>query len=239
MNQSSDAAEQIVRLSLQGFEVGARITGSGAKEIAALLLAIMKDKKKTTGKTNLSNMLKSGKELKVFSVRQEDFKKFTEEAKRYGVLYTALINKKAKDGVTDILVKAEDASKINRIVQRFNLARFDEVAIRGEIQKTKDMKSKSRGVKTKPIEEKLKEEISKNPIKKEVNSVNPHLAKTEKSPQSEHFLKEQKISDKGSKIKDRPSVREKLEKAREEIKSKNKSEVKSEIKDKSSKDKTR
>jgi hypothetical protein len=72
----------------------------------------MKDKKKTAGKTNLVNMLKSGKELKVFSVRQEDFKKFTEEAKRYGVLYTALINKKAKDGVTDILVKAEDASKL-------------------------------------------------------------------------------------------------------------------------------
>ena len=106
MNQSSDAAEQIVRMSLQGFEVGARITGSGAKEVAALLLAVMKDKKKTAGKTNLVNMLKSGKELKVFSVRQEDFKKFTEEAKRYGVLYTALINKKAKDGVTDILVKA-------------------------------------------------------------------------------------------------------------------------------------
>ena len=64
MNQSSDAAEQIVRMSLQGFEVGARITGSGAKEVAALLLAVMKDKKKTAGKTKLVNMLKSGKELK-------------------------------------------------------------------------------------------------------------------------------------------------------------------------------
>ena len=50
MNQSSDAAEQIVRMSLQGFEVGARITGSGAKEVAALLLAVIKDKKKSGGK---------------------------------------------------------------------------------------------------------------------------------------------------------------------------------------------
>lgn len=237
MNQSSDAAEQIVRMSLQGFEVGARITGSGAKEVAALLLAVMKDKKKTAGKTNLVNMLKSGKELKVFSVRQEDFKKFTEEAKRYGVLYTALINKKAKDGVTDILVKAEDASKINRIVQRFNLARFDEVAIRGEIQKTNEMKSK--GVKQKPIEDKIKEELHKNPIKKEEQSVNPHLAKTEKSPQSKPFLKEQKNSDKGSKIKERPSVREKLEKYKTEVKLRDQSEVKSEIKNKTPKDKTR
>ena len=223
MNQSSDAAEQIVRMSLQGFEVGARITGSGAKEVAALLLAVMKDKKKTAGKTNLVNMLKSGKELKV--------------AKRYGVLYTALINKKAKDGVTDILVKAEDASKINRIVQRFNLARFDEVAIRGEIQKTKEMKSK--GVKQKPIEDKIKEELHKNPIKKEEQSVNPHLAKTEKSPQSKPFLKEQKNSDKGSKIKERPSVKEKLEKYKAEVKLRDQSEVKSEIKNKTPKDKTR
>ena len=68
MNQSGDAAEQIVRMSLQGFEVGARITGSGAKEIADLLMAVKKEKKRTTGKTNLTNMLKSGKELKVFSV---------------------------------------------------------------------------------------------------------------------------------------------------------------------------
>ena len=233
MNQSSDAAEQIVRMSLQGFEVAARVTGSGAKDVAALLLAVMKDKKKTAGKTNLVNMLKSGKELKVFSVRQEDFKKFTEEAKRYGVLYTALINKKAKDGVTDILVKAEDASKINRIVQRFNLARFDEVAIRGEIQKTKEMKSK--GVKQKPIEDKIKEELHKNPIKKEEQSVNPHLAKTEKSPQSKPF----KNSDKGSKIKERPSVREKLEKYKAEVKLRDQSEVKSEIKNKTPKDKTR
>lgn len=239
MNQSSDAAEQIVRMSLQGFEVGARITGSGAKEIAALLLVIMKDKKKTAGKTNLVNMLKSGKELKVFSVKQEDFKKFTDEAKRYGVLYTALVNKKAKDGVIDILVRAEDASKINRIVQRFNLARFDEVAIRGEIQKTKDMKSKSRGVKTKSVEDRVKEELHKNPIKKEGQSLNPHLAKTEKSPQSKPFLNEQKNSDKGSKIKNRPSVREKLEKAKAEVGLRDKSEVKSEIKHKTPKDKNR
>ena len=37
MNTSGDAAEQIVRISLEGFEVAARITGHGAKDIAALL----------------------------------------------------------------------------------------------------------------------------------------------------------------------------------------------------------
>ena len=239
MNQSSDAAEQIVRLSLEGFEVAAKISGTGAKNVAVLLYTLMKDKQKTAGKTNLTNMLKSGKELKVFSVKASEFQKFTQEAKRYGVLYSALINKRDKnqDGVIDIMVRAEDASKINRIVQRFNLARFDEVAIRGEIQKTKEMKSK--GVKQKPIEDKIKEELHKNPIKKEEQSVNPHLAKTEKSPQSKPFLKEQKNSDKGSKIKERPSVREKLEKYKAEVKLRDQSEVKSEIKNKTPKDKSR
>ena len=229
MSQSGDVAETMTRMYLQGFEVGLRVTGAGAEKIMALILATMKDKRKTTGKTNLTNMLKSGKELKVFSVKQEDLRKFAEEAKRYGVLYSALINKKAKDGVVDILVKSEDASKINRIVQRFNLARFDEVAIRTEIQKTKEMKAKTKGVKTKSVEERVKDEIQKNPIKKEEQSLNPHLAKTEKSPQSKPFLKEQETSDKGSKMKERPSVREKLEKAKEEVKRREKSEVKSEV----------
>lgn len=72
MNTSSDAAEQIIRMSLEGFQVTAKVVGSGAKDVAALLIAIMKDKRKTAGKTNLTNMLKSGKELKVFSVRKDE-----------------------------------------------------------------------------------------------------------------------------------------------------------------------
>lgn len=114
MNTSGDAAESIVRMSLQGFEVAVRLSGSGAKNIAALLVAILKDKQQTKGKTRLTNMLKSGKELKVFTVKEEDLKKFTEEAKRYGVLFCALKSKgKSVDGMVDIMVRAEDASKIN------------------------------------------------------------------------------------------------------------------------------
>ena len=74
MNTSGDAAEQIVRMSLEGFEVAAKITGAGAKNIAVLLYAILKEEKKTKGKARLTNMLRSGKELKVFTVKQSDLK---------------------------------------------------------------------------------------------------------------------------------------------------------------------
>lgn len=248
MNTSGDAAEQTVKLALDGFRVAAQITGSGAKNIAALLYAIMNDKQKTAGKTKLGNMLKSGKELKVFSVRNEDFKKFTEEAKRYGILYSALINKKdrSNDGIVDIMVRAEDASKINRIVERFNMSSYDEATIRSSVEKTKKEKvAKEKGVQDKPLKEKNKDEEKAKPIKKEEQSLNPHLAKTEKSPQSKPSSEMLKTSDQGTKMKDKPSVKEKLEKAKEEVKNRDKSEVKSEVaktnptKKKESKEKSR
>ena len=41
-----------------------------------------------TVKAEEKNMLKSGKELKVFAVRDQDLAKFCDEAKKYGVLYS-------------------------------------------------------------------------------------------------------------------------------------------------------
>ena len=88
---SADAAEQVVRMSLEGAEVAVRLAGTGAKHLAILLYSILKDQKKTRGKIRLTNMLRSGKELKVFAVVDGDLPKFCEEAKKYGVLYTGTV----------------------------------------------------------------------------------------------------------------------------------------------------
>ena len=58
MNTGGEAAEQIVRMSLEGFEVAAKITGAGAKNIAILLYSILKEEKKTKGKARLTSMLR-------------------------------------------------------------------------------------------------------------------------------------------------------------------------------------
>lgn len=49
MYNSGDAAEQVVRISLEGTEVALKLTGSAAKNIAAMLYAVWKnrDKNKT------------------------------------------------------------------------------------------------------------------------------------------------------------------------------------------------
>ena len=69
MNSSGDAAEQVVRLSLEGFEVVAKVSGEAAKSIAVLLISALKQEQKTKGKARLTNMIKSGKELKVYTVQ--------------------------------------------------------------------------------------------------------------------------------------------------------------------------
>lgn len=219
MNASGDAAESIVRMSLQGLEVATRISGSGAKNIAALIYTIMKDNTQTKGKTRLTNMIKSGKELKVFTVKEENFKKFTQEAKRYGVLFCALKGKeKSIDGMVDIMVRAEDASKINRIVERFKFVTIDTASIKNDVQKSKDGKDK--GIIVKSIEEKLVDDILTKPINKEEQEVlNPQVAKMEKSPLSEPISKNKNKSDQGAKL-EKPSVREEIKQIKEEQKQK-------------------
>ncbi len=138
MNTSGDAAEQVVRMSLEAAEVAARISGAGAKQVAVMLYAIMKDQKKTRGKMRLTNMLKSGKELKVFAVKDKDLTRFCTEAKKYGVLYCVLRDRDANDGITDVMIRAEDVSKVNRIFERFNLSTVDMASIKSELLKVKE-----------------------------------------------------------------------------------------------------
>ena len=204
MSYSGDAAEQVVRMSLQGAEVAAKITGEGAKHIAVLLYAILKEQNKTKGQVRLTNMLKSGKELKVFAVKDEDLKRFCTEAKKYGVLYCVLKDKNATDGITDIMVRAEDASKINRIFERFQLATVDIGSIQKEIQQEQ--------AKNKIV---IEEEKEKSPFQE----------KTEKSRPSEPISTIKKQADKGISTEKRPSVRDELRKIQEKRKSATKQEI--------------
>lgn len=70
MNYGGDAADQIVRYSMEGMEHTLRISGSIAKNLAVLIVAVMKDQKKTRGKTNLLRMLKEQRAMKFFTIPQ-------------------------------------------------------------------------------------------------------------------------------------------------------------------------
>lgn len=229
MNSSGDAAEQVVRLSLEGMEVALKLTGSAAKNIAAAIYAVLKnrDKNKLKGRQRLTAMLKSGKELKVFTVSEQHLKQFAKEAKRYGVVYCALRGKEpSADGMVDVMVRAEDASKINRIVERFNLSTVDAATIKTEIQRSREERAGEEPQAAQPTperaqperseEDRLVDEMMGAPMKKE-EPANPTPARTEKSPPSAPTSSRQERTAEGTakKAEGRHSVRQELREIQE------------------------
>ena len=66
MNYGGDAADQIVRYSMEGMEHTLRISGSIAKNLAVLIVAVMKDQKKTQGKDQSASDVKGTAGNEVF-----------------------------------------------------------------------------------------------------------------------------------------------------------------------------
>ena len=191
MNNSGDAAEQIVRLSLEGMEVTAKLTGTAAKHLAVILLSVLKQEQKTMGKARLSSMIKSGKELKVFAVPQRELKKFTDHAKQYGVLYCVLKDKENKSPfrAVDVITRAEDAPKIQRIFDRYEIGKVSGMFFNDEV--SEDIEQVETPT-TDTREEKdpfLKTEENETPSEKSLENEETHASK-------------------------KPSVREKLNKYR-------------------------
>lgn len=167
MNTSGEAADQVVRMSMEVGEAALKISGAGAKQLAVLLYAILKEQKKTKGRARLETLVRSGKPLTVFSVREGDLKKFVQEAKRYGILYCAVRSPKgSKDGMADVMVKEEDAPRINRIVERFQFASVSEAAqVKTEIEKARAESGKQKAGKEQQGKE-ASEELQPEPTER-------------------------------------------------------------------------
>lgn len=234
MNNSGDVAEQVMRMSLEGAEVAVKLTGTGALKLAQIIYATLKQQEKTKGKARLSSMLRSGKSLKVFTVKEEQLKRFSEEAKRYGVLYCVLREKNSPDGNCDVMVRTEDASKINRIVERFKISVVDSASVKAEITRDQEKTAKAKVVpqQEKPErskEEKLVDDMLSKPLAAEKNTTeNPFAAKTEKSRPSEPTSRTRGDTtnrDGTVKSPDKPSVRAELKRIQEHRRSDAKSDT--------------
>ena len=118
MSTSGETADLVVKESIQITESAVKLAGLGAKNLAALLVAVAKDNPKLSGKTGLKRLIQDGEELAIFSVKQEDLRGFQMESKRYGVLFYPIINRVEKTGTVEIMAKAKDARQINRIFER-------------------------------------------------------------------------------------------------------------------------
>ena len=120
MNLGSDPADQVVRYTLEGSEFALRMTGTAAKNFVVFVAAVLRDQKRTRGKTNLTRLLRAGKPLKFFSVPEERMREFTQEAKRHGLLFVPMRDR-TNPGSIEIAIWADDAAKVERIIDRMQL----------------------------------------------------------------------------------------------------------------------
>ncbi len=241
MSTSSDSAEEIVRLGLEGFEVVAKLTGSMAKEMAVMLYAMSKERNEhKTGETRLSKMLKNKGNLKIFSIKKENLEDFKKGAKKYGVLYSAIYVKgnENKEGIIDIVVREEDAVLVNRIVENYNLTTVDQSKLDEVLEKAeKENPTPTPKEKTeiqKEIQEKntsqdlLNKLMKKQNNKEENENTNPsNIPVTEKEVPSENLLKANEKME-GTKKEEKPSIREKLDTIKKQNEEKEKQKEKEE-----------
>mgnify|MGYP005772947421 FL=1 len=120
MNLGSDPADQVVRYTLEGTEFALRISGTAAKNFAIFAAAVLRDQKKTRGKTNLTRLLREGKPLKFFSVSADRMREFAQEAKRHGLLFVPMRDRNDPDHI-EIATWADDSAKVERIIDRMQL----------------------------------------------------------------------------------------------------------------------
>lgn len=114
---SGDAADEVVRIMLNGTEVAVRLAGSGVKNLAAMLIAWSKKEKKPYGKTNMIRLLQSGEELQVISLDREQYKQFKTLAKKK-VLYAPFLNTKEEDGKVEVVISSKSIPLVNFILKK-------------------------------------------------------------------------------------------------------------------------
>ena len=169
MNTSGEAADQIVKIFMDGAERLVRLSGSGVKHGTVLVYSLAKEQHKTKGKARLSNMLKSGKTLKVYTFKDSDLPQFKKVASQYGILYSILKEKDNTGGVFDVMVRAEDENKIARIIERFKFAQVDVSTLRAEV--VKETEQSQEEVKENPTTDAQTPPATEHPTKSEAQRV--------------------------------------------------------------------
>ena len=221
MSTSGEAAEQVVRMSLDGAEEILKITGKGAKELAKLLLSEMKKPQRTKGRASLMALLKQKKPMQVFEIDDRSLRKFCQVAKNYGVLYHVIKNTKNRDGRSEIMVRSEDLAQVNRIFQRFKLGVNNKATISQSIEKAKnaDPTEPQHSVPEKSAEDRFLDKLFQQPQAEKTENTNPSMERMENARPSAPSLKSNENPSKSKDTSDsRPSVRKQLAQYRMQLK---------------------
>jgi|GEM_PF-892053 len=168
MSAESEAADLAVREGMAIAESAAKLAALGAKNLAALVMALATDSGSLTGKTQLKALVKEGREPLIFSLNERDLRAFTKEAKKYGFPFSVI---KSKDSnMLEIIARHDDVTKINHSLSNIGYGDVSraEQEQPGKNEKTrapstKESKERGTGLKSQEAQTMPKPEIAEAP----------------------------------------------------------------------------
>ncbi len=118
MEVSAETADLVVKEGVQLSEQAIRLLASGAKNLTALLYALAKDQKKLYGKVSMNRLLQDGRPLQILPLRTEDLQEFRKRAKRVGLLFSVVQDKKSGSKYLDVITNVDHLAQANYILQQ-------------------------------------------------------------------------------------------------------------------------
>lgn len=134
MNEAVEATEAIFRITLSGVTYVLRFademnrlgqhTKTDNAAMMGFLSALQNQQQPTKGQIKVEEMLRRGKGLTQFNLREQDNEKFTAAANEAGLCYaTVCMDQTHKEGerIFTVFVSREDAFTVNNIIELNNL----------------------------------------------------------------------------------------------------------------------
>jgi len=123
--QQGSEVEQLMYVTFQGVELALRLSGSGVKNLAQLIIAASKD----DGRLNMrrgevrdvASLLRENKPLVTYKIDIDDIKRFRQLSKQYGLLYTVVKDAKSEDFMCTVILKEEEVPMLNNIINDMGL----------------------------------------------------------------------------------------------------------------------
>ena len=125
-----EAADQLVRMMLNGSEVAIRLSGSAAKNMLALTMALAKQNKRLSGKVNMARMLHETRDLRLFPMTPEQYREFRKHARRQKILFSAISDRDGGEKLLDVVMPVTEVERANLI--------FDRIMYTGQQEKERE-----------------------------------------------------------------------------------------------------
>lgn len=117
MDPSGEAADLVLKESIEVTEKTVKLAASGIKNVAALLIALAKSDRQIIGKTSVKKLTRETAPAVVLPLKSEDVDKFAKLAKQYGVTYIIARPKGKDGGDVDIISNQNYAPQLNALYQ--------------------------------------------------------------------------------------------------------------------------